>query len=109
MSCLCCVVISTELLLTGCSLPSEGPATEIGAAYRNCPNRDVRAVLGTCITKKLDPETEDEGKKKAKKRGLSATFSYFSGASFVIRRKKIHKGFGCSWLLFEKEGGKVIA
>lgn len=29
MSHLCCMVISTELLYTGCSLPSEGPATEI--------------------------------------------------------------------------------
>lgn len=77
MSCLCCMVISTELLLTGCSLPSEGPATEIGAAYRNCPNRDVRAVLGTCITKKLDPETEDEGKKKLKIGGFLPHFPIF--------------------------------
>lgn len=106
MSCLCCMVISTELLLTGCSLPSEGPATEIGAAYRNCPNRDVRAVLGTCITKKLDPETEDEGKKKAKKRGLSATFSYFSGASFVIRGKKYIKGLGAAGCCWRRRVGK---
>lgn len=72
-------MISTELLFTGCSLPGEGPATEIGAADRNCPNRDVKAVLGTCMTKKLEPETEAEEKNWKKKggEGLFATFSYF--------------------------------
>lgn len=51
-----CVVMSAELLLAGCSLPSTGlrvtAATEIGAAYRNCHKRDVRAVVGTCTAKK---------------------------------------------------------
>lgn len=106
---LCCMVISTELLFTGCSLPSEGSATEIGAADRNCPNRDVRAVLGTCMTKKSEPETEAE-EKTAKKGGLFATFSYFSGALFVIRGFFFKKGgLGwVHWLLFEKEGERVM-
>lgn len=52
-----CMVISTELLLAGCSLPTAGlcltTATEIGAAYGKYHKRDTRAVLGTCTTRKM--------------------------------------------------------
>lgn len=57
MFCLCCMVISTELLLAGCFFPGAGlcltTARETGAVYRNCCKRDVRADLRTCIARKI--------------------------------------------------------